>query len=200
MKLNNLEFILMNNPIRAIIQEQYEIKAFLDVESRVKDKEVLEIGCGNGHGATLIDKYFHPGKVYGIDIDERMIDKAKTNISSKYSFKVGDATQLDFKDDSLDGIFDFGIIHHIPNWEKCIDELYRVLRKGGQVFLEELSIESFQSPIGLFLKSILDHPYNSMFTQSQFHSYLEKVGFKLIKKEVRRPFGLISYFVVVGVK
>lgn len=64
MKLNNVEFLLMNNPMRAWVQELVEIKAFTGVTNLVRDGEVLEIGYGNGNGARLIDKYFHPKKIY----------------------------------------------------------------------------------------------------------------------------------------
>jgi ubiquinone/menaquinone biosynthesis C-methylase UbiE len=54
-----------------------------------------------------------------------------------------DASKLDFPDNHFDAVFDFGIIHHIPNWKDCIQELKRVLKPNGEVILEELSIDTF---------------------------------------------------------
>jgi ubiquinone/menaquinone biosynthesis C-methylase UbiE len=54
-----------------------------------------------------------------------------------------DASKLDFPDGHFDAVFDFGIIHHIPNWKDCIQELKRVLKPNGEVILEELSIDTF---------------------------------------------------------
>ena len=199
MKLNRIEFGLMNNPIRAFIQEQYEIKAFLNNKSHRNTEEVLEIGCGNGQGAYLINKYFHPLHITGIDLDNHMVDIAR-NKFPQFSFTQGDVTKLDFSDNHFDLIFDFGVIHHIPNWEQTLGELYRVLKKGGQVFIEDFSSESFQSLTGNLLKRILDHPYNKIPKRKEFFDYLEKLGFKITKKVTRKPLGLVDYFVVIASK
>ena len=96
---------------------------------------MLEIGCGSGYGTKLINKYFKPKKIYGIDLDEEMINLANKNKLPNALFKVGGATKLDFKDNSLDGIFIFLVLHHIPNWKEALDEFYRVLKKGGVCFV-----------------------------------------------------------------
>ncbi len=128
MLLNKTEFFAMNNPVRAFIQdkiEAYNLRKLSDLED---GKTILEIGCGNGKGTKLIRKYFHPKKVYAIDLDKKMIDIAVKNYKdSSILFEVGDASSLRFKENQFDAIFDFGIIHHIPNWKDCLKELKRVI-------------------------------------------------------------------------
>lgn len=200
MKLNPFEFLIINNPIRRFVQSQIEIKGFLGVPNYVKGGKVLEIGCGSGYGAKLIDKYFKPKEIIGIDMDEKMIKLADKNKPQNTYFKVGDATKLDFKDNSLDGIFIFVVLHHIPNWEKALDEFYRVLKKGRQIFIEDASYETFLTPIGRLIKVFPDHPYDSMYKRDEFFSYLKKLGFKTIKKQIYRPLDLTSRFVFIGRK
>ena len=125
--MNLLEFIIVNNPFRRLIQVHVEMKGFLDVPSYVTDGKVIEIGCGSGYGTKLISAYFKPSKIYGIDIDEKMIRLAKKNKLPHVTFSVGDVTNLSFKDNSIDGVFDFVILHHIADWKKALDEIYRVL-------------------------------------------------------------------------
>ena len=57
--------------------------------------------------------------------------------------QVKDASKLDFPTESFNAIFDFGIIHHIPNWKNGIEELKRVLKDGGELIPEELSLDTF---------------------------------------------------------
>lgn len=190
----------MNNPMRAWVQELVEIKAFTDTTNLVRGGQVLEIGCGNGNGARLIDKYFHPKKVYGIDLDPKMIVLANKGNPRKFNFQVGDASKLQFRNNSFDGIFDFGVLHHIPNWKEAVDEAYRVLKQGGQIFIEDFSIETFNISLGKVFHGFLDHPYDSMYKRNDFMRYFESVGFKIVKKEVRRPFGLLEYFILVATK
>lgn len=200
MKLNLFEFLIVNNPIRRLIQSQIEIKGFFGIPNLVKGGKVLEIGCGSGYGTKLINKYFKPKEIYGIDLDEKMINLANKNKLSNTSFKVGDATKLGFKSNLLDGIFVFAVLHHIPNWRKALDEIYRVLKKGGQVFIEDPSIETFSTPFGRLIKILTNHPYNSMYKLREFFDYFDKLGFRTIKKKVYRPLGLTSRFVIIGQK
>jgi len=101
MKLNPFEFLIVNNPIRRFIQSQIEVKGFLGVPNYVKNGKVLEIGCGSGYGVKLINKYFHPKEIYGIDMDEKMIKLAKKNKIPNTTFEVGDVTDLKLKDNSF---------------------------------------------------------------------------------------------------
>ncbi len=200
MKMNLLEFIIVNNPLRRLIQGQVEIKGFLDVPNYVKNGKVIEIGCGSGYGSKLISHYFSPKEIYGIDIDEKMIELAKKNKPLHATFSVGDVTNLLFKDNSIDGVFDFVILHHISNWKKAIDEIYRVLKKGGQVFIEDASLETFSTPFGRLIKIFTNHPYESMYQMDELFNYFEKKGFQIIKKKVYKPLGLTSRFVLIGIK
>ena len=79
MKLNHLEFLLMNNPIRAYVQEKYELPILMNMLASNTFDSVLEIGCGNGHGTKLIKKYFNPHYITAIDLDEKMIQIANIN-------------------------------------------------------------------------------------------------------------------------
>lgn len=190
----------MNNPLRAYVQEKIEIPQLIKRTASTSTGIVLEVGCGNGTGTKLIKKYFNPTEIHAIDLDQRMIDRAQKRHSNLANFSVGNATKLIFSDNYFDTIFDFGIIHHIPNWQNCLQELYRVLKPGGQLILEDLSIESFHYSIGKLLKYILKHPYKQMYTQDQFISYLKQLGFSIIHQDTLYPASLLRYFVVVAKK
>src|SRR5271157_6253713 len=117
MILNMIEFYAMNNPVRRVIQERYEIKILRKMSPIKNIGTALEIGCGSGNGARLIKKYFSARKIIAVDLDEKMIRLAKKRHGGLATFLVMDASKLDFPDKTFDAIFDFGIIHHIPNWK-----------------------------------------------------------------------------------
>jgi len=153
MKLNYLEFLLMNNPIRAYVQEKYELPILMNMLMSNTFDSVLEIGCGNGNGTKLIKRYFNPLHITAIDLDEKMIQIAQVTVHDESTiFQVMDASKLDFPNESFDAKFDFGIIHHIPNWKNCIGELRRVLKEGGKLILEELSLDTFSGFPGTFVR------------------------------------------------
>jgi ubiquinone/menaquinone biosynthesis C-methylase UbiE len=195
MKLNRLEFIAMNSPIRAFIQERYELKILRSMTLKKNFQSVLEIGCGNGNGTKLIKKYYAPNKISAIDLDEKMIEIAqKRNKDSTVTFKVMDASNLDFPDNQFDAIFDFAMIHHIPEWRDCLKELKRVIKPNGELIIEDLSMDSFSKDIGRLWKLLSDHPYDVMYTAREFKEYLIELGFNIINYKESNPLKLVKFF------
>jgi len=102
----------------------------------IRDKEVLEIGCGNGHGGHLLNQLGLKSYI-GLDLMEKQITIARKTYP-QYQFILQDATDLSqFADASKDVVIIFGVLHHISDWRKVIDEISRVLKQNGSLFLEE---------------------------------------------------------------
>ena len=201
MLLNRNEFYVVNNPLRSFIQERYEFKKIEKLLKLDPNLKILEIGCGNGAGSRIILKHFKPKSIHAIDLDPKMIGIAKRkNKSENIHFSVGDATTLKFRKDQFDAIFDFGIIHHIPNWKDSIKEMKRVLKRRGIILIEDLSIETFSTPGGRIYRKIFDHPYDQMYNLEEFTKNLKKNGFRIMALEQYNPLGLIKFFVLVASK
>ena len=76
MLLNSLEYWAMNNPMRGFVQRHYEAPRLQRLASGHADR-VLEIGCGQGTGARIIRDLFDPQDYVGVDLDPRMIRRAR---------------------------------------------------------------------------------------------------------------------------
>lgn len=99
-----------------------------------KGKRVLEIGVGHGAEAQ---KMIEAGAKYtGIDISSAAISRVRERFrlfSLPYEeLKIMKAEDLAFPDNSFDLVFSHGVLHHSPQIEKIIAEIYRVLKPGGQ--------------------------------------------------------------------
>lgn len=195
MKLNYFEFLLMNNPLRELIQKNYEFPALLRMISSRRLDHVLEVGCGNGNATQLIQRHFHPRRIIAVDLDQRMVRIAKkNNKSDNISFQVMDASMLSFADHSFDAVFEFGIIHHVPNWRDCLGELKRVLKPGGELIMEDLSIDSFSGFPGRAYRPLMIHPYGHMYSVDEFVTYAVACGFDITQLHRINPLGLIKMF------
>lgn len=108
----------------------------------IKEKShVLEVGCGTGFMACRIVKEKNC-KIVGIDISERMIGMARErainhNIEDKTSFRVADANELPFEDNSFDVVFS-QFVTSLLDRKKALDEFMRVLKPGGFLGVVEI--------------------------------------------------------------
>ena len=93
-------------------------------------ERALEIGTGTGEGALLIAREFPQARVRGVDISERMIEAAVAKVGldpeGRIAFRVADAADLPYDDESFD------LIAHL-NMPPFIAESARVLRPSGYV-------------------------------------------------------------------
>lgn len=101
-----------------------------------KGKKVLDVGSGNGY---VLSKYATEGaEVFGIDITEAGIDlclKRFEYMGLNGNFQVADAQAIPFPDDTFDCVCSMGVLHHVPDTQKALSEIYRVLKPGGRLIV-----------------------------------------------------------------
>ena len=173
MKLNWAERWVVNNPSR-VFQQRVEMR-WLRKKSHLKPgAAVLEVGCGRGAGAGLILSEFQPAVLQAMDLDVEMIGKAKDYLSPelgrRISFYVGDVLRLPYRDEALDAVFAFGVLHHVPDWQAALGEIARVLKTGGTYFLEEIYPSLYQN---IITKHILLHPRENRFRSQDLKEALK---------------------------
>ncbi len=103
----------------------------IDFES-LKNKDVLEIGVGNGSHAQLLAE--HSKTFNGIDITDYAVKSANKRFEVfglSGEIRKMDAEQLDFPDNSFDFVWSWGVIHHSSNTAQILKEIHRVLRPNG---------------------------------------------------------------------
>jgi len=179
MKLNWAERWAVNNPLR-VIQQRLEIRWMKKRAALKSGAVVLEVGCGRGAGARLILNEFRPSLLHAQDLDMRMIQDARNYLSpeehKKISLFVGDVFRLPYRDGALDAVFDFGVLHHVPDWYGVLSEIARILRANGVFFLEEIYPPLYQN---FLTRAILLHPREGRFCSQDLKQGLEKVNLPL---------------------
>lgn len=99
---------------------------------RYRGKKLLEVGCGLG---TDLLQFARGGAIVtGVDLSSTSIDLVRKRFAL-YGLPVdaqpADAENLPFAEASFDVVYSFGVLHHTPNTQRAIDEVYRVLKPGG---------------------------------------------------------------------
>lgn len=191
MILNRIESALMNNPLRAMLQKYFEAWLLEMRGGAVTNGHTLEIGCGRGIGIEIILERFGAASVDAFDLDPKMVDLAKKRHRNKSCVNIwkGDATSIPVSDYTYDAVFDFAIIHHVPDWRKTLSEVNRVLKPGGRFYADE----AFSALICNPLLRFLDHPREDRFNYQQFKTGLSEAGLHIIASgQVMSSFG---YFI-----
>lgn len=128
----------------------YVLTKFIKARFLRKDK-ILEIGCGSGINALLLDNLLTQKSCYnGIDLEfkgsTKIIKRKLKRI--KANFKHMDARKLFFKKSSFDLVLSLWSLEHIQDDIKALREAYRVLKNGGIILLAVPSIFTFPFQLG----------------------------------------------------
>ena len=136
------------NPCGAVPTDAYDRAFFERVEAeRYRDQywqrgtfdyssfaggRVLEIGVGLG---TDLKQFARNGaQCFGVDITDTHLELTRRNFELEgrpIELRKADATRLPFPDGSFDCVYSFGVIHHIPDVDTVLAEVFRVLKPGG---------------------------------------------------------------------
>jgi len=192
MKLNWAERLVVNNPVR-VWQQKLEIKWFQKIIAPAQETAFLEVGCGRGAGAKLILENFHPSRLYTLDLDLKMILKARGHLlpqtQGQTALFVGDAVALPFGHNSLDAVFGFGFLHHVPDWRAALAQIARVLKVGGIYYMEELYPGLYQN---FLTRHILLHPRKDRFLSHDLKTALHQQNLVLKGTLEASRFGILG--------
>ncbi|MBX7067143.1 MAG: class I SAM-dependent methyltransferase [Parachlamydiales bacterium] len=102
--------------------------------TRFAGLNVLEVGIGAG---TDFLQWARSGaKAHGIDLTQEAIDNVRHRLDLyglNADIRIADAENLPFESNSFDLVYSWGVIHHSPNTQKCLEEIVRVAKPGGSI-------------------------------------------------------------------
>lgn len=129
----------------------------------LKGLSLLDIGCSAGLMTKRYGEEF--GRVVGIDIDAPAIEFAQHNLATdNLKFSVRDGMNTRFEDGTFDVVTCCHIYEHVPNREKLLAEIHRVLKKGGVCYFAGHNRISLIEPHhGLPFLSLLPKPAANMY-------------------------------------
>ena len=149
--------------------------------------KILDEGCGIGRYTIPLSQLGFDA--IGLDFSQKLLDVAKKNAKkykAKCRFVKGDIRKLPFKDKTFDAILSAGTIEHVPETEKAISELSRILKPKGYLIIHvphKIStftlLKKFQQIFGLWKLG-----YEKSFSIFGFSNLLSKYNFEILQMQI----------------
>jgi SAM-dependent methyltransferase len=99
---------------------------------------VLDVGCGTGEITARLAERYPNASFIGVDLEEPHLERARKNCAafgSRVTFQYGDALALPFPDGQFDLVVCRHLLQAVPDAQKVLAEIRRVLRPGGRMHL-----------------------------------------------------------------
>ena len=153
--------------------------------------KVLDVACGTG---LLLSSLIHlyDCDTYGIDISENMIKEAKTYYPY-IKFKVSDCENIDYNNEFFDYLTVCAAFHHFPAPYKFIKEAYRLLKKGGKIYITEMFLPNFIRVLtNCFILPFLRSGDVKIYSPKEIEKLLINAGFENIKVQKNQRIQIVS--------
>lgn len=174
---------------RAAYEKLYEL-----IRPVVKARTVLELAAGTGLIAKNIVRAASHIEV--TDASEEMITEAKrNNRSAKLHFSVRDMFCLPYADKSFDVVIVSNALHIVPQPEKALAEIRRVLKDDGVLIAPTFTHgnSTLQGRIKLFFMKLAGFPLNSRWSSADYLAFLRQNGWSVRKSAVLKGSFPLTY-------
>jgi 2-polyprenyl-3-methyl-5-hydroxy-6-metoxy-1,4-benzoquinol methylase len=106
-----------------------------ELRKNLKGKLVLEAGCGAGRFTEILLK--HGATLVSSDLSSAVeVNAENFPISDKHQVIQADINDMPYADESFDVVICIGVIQHTPDTEKTIEDLYKLVKKGGTLIID----------------------------------------------------------------
>ena len=160
----------------------------------VRQKTVLELATGTG----LIAKHIvcSAEHIEATDASQKMIEQAKQGVNSaKLYFSVQDMFHLPYADQSFDVVIVVNALHIVPEPEKALSEIRRVLKDDGVLVAPTFTHadNAFFGKVKAFFMRLAGFPLHSKWTSHEYLAFLRENGWTVQKSTVLKASFPLTY-------
>ena len=160
----------------------------------VRQKTVLELATGTGRIAKHIVR--SADHIEATDASKEMIEQAKQGVkSAKLYFSVQDMFHLPYADQSFDVVIVVNALHIVPEPEKALSEIRRVLKDDGVLVAPTFTHadNTFFGKVKAFFMKLAGFPLHSKWTSHEYLAFLRENGWTVQKSTVLKASFPLTY-------
>ena len=173
----------------AAYEQMYEL-----LRPVVPQKTVLDLATGTGVIAKHIVRY--ADHIEATDASQEMIEQAKQGVkSTKLYFSVQDMFHLPYADQSFDVVIVVNALHTVPEPEKALSEIRRVLKDDGVLVAPTFTHadNAFFGKVKAFFMKLAGFPLHSKWTSPEYLAFLRENGWTVQKSAVLKASFPLTY-------
>lgn len=180
-----------------LVENDFSISRYLKLTGFIRKRlpkrksKILDWGAGIGQVAFFL-------KEMGYDVTAFDIQKAEDTTllkAAKVKYIIG-GDKLPFKNSSFDGVTSFGVLEHVKNDVYSLKEIYRVLKKGGFLFI--FNLPNVCSLSELFARNSGKDYHDHLYTKGEILGKLEGMNFNVL--EIRHSHMMPNYMLGLDMK
>lgn len=165
-----------------MLRNPFKIHEYVEVVSGANlrpSHSILDLGCGKGFQTQIMARSC--GRAIGLDVSPGKIAEAKkflahSCVEGKVEFLAGKIEEAGLPTASLDRVVSFCVLEHIPNLDRVLAELRRLLKPGGEMHVSVDALSSIRNP-ELLARHRREHFVVQYFTPETLRAQLDAAGF-----------------------
>ncbi len=157
----------------------------------LEPSNLIDIGCGPGGFLSRAHKTFPNLQLYGLDLSENMVSEVRKRFDGQVEAIVGDAENMPLADGSFDVVTCNMSIHHYPHPQAAVNEMFRILKPGGTLLLNDMDCIPPVRTAANVLFPRLPGGDVKMYSRNEIMALLERAGFTVTMYRKISPFSFL---------
>jgi len=167
---------------------RHDYRCQLEAIGRIMPDRLIDIGCGPGAFLSLVKETFPDIQLNALDLSEEMIYETRERLSNTAIATVGDSENMPLKSEQYQVVTCNMSIHHYPHPQDAVNEMFRILKPGGVLLLNDMDCVAPIRAVANWLFPKLPGGDVKMYSQEEIEGMVRSAGFQKIQYRKTSPF------------
>ncbi len=167
---------------------RHDYRYQLETIGRIRPDRLIDIGCGPGAFLSLVEEAFPMIQLNALDLSEEMIYETKERLSDTAIATVGDSENMPLDREQYQVVTCNMSIHHDPHPQNALNEMYRILKPGGYLLLNDMDCIAPIRAVANWLFPRLPGGDVKMYCREEIEVMVRNAGFQKIRYRKISPF------------
>ena len=167
---------------------RHDYRRQLEEIARIRPDRLIDIGCGPGAFLSLVEKTFPFIQLNALDLSEEMIRETRERLSGTAVATVGDSEKMPLGSEQYQVVTCNMSIHHYPHPQDAVNEMFRILKPGGVLLLNDMDCVAPVRAAANWLFPRLPGGDVKMYKRKEIEGMVRRAGFRDIRYRKISPF------------